>query len=204
MVRPSKYPRSISNTSSNISSVSSVTRTPTSVNPPSYGLILSRGNFSDPSNSGNSGAESSTLTVESVTSPISPMTARYHDSVFVGHRGGPRSSVTAHSPIRNKRLLSASTSNHSPGSSLSSTLVASSAAQHRAVRGSRVPFASSVYSSDTESTLVALQQLQHVPGSHTKTYSSSSSVASKKEEGTVSVGSCLFGFVGLCFYVPSS
>ena len=188
MVRPCKYPRTVSTVSSTIGSVSSAAQTPTSVNPPSFGLVPGRGNFSDPSNSGNSGAESSTLTVESVNTPVSPMMGHYHyhyqDSVFAGPRKGSRSS---HSSGHQNRLLSASTSNHSPGSSLSSTLVASSAAQQQAIRGSRMPIASSVYSSDTESTLVALHQLQHVRGGSAKRYPSSSSVASKKEEGTVSV-----------------
>jgi hypothetical protein len=178
MVRPYRYPRTASTVSSTIGSVSSAAQTPSG-----FGLIPSRGNFSDPSNSGNSGAESSTLTVESVNATFSPTMGHYHyhyqDSVFTGPRKGSRSS---HSSGHQNRLLSASTSNHSPGSSLSSTLVASSAAQQQVVRGSHIPIASSVYSSDTESTLVALHQQQNVRGGSAKRYHSSSSVASKKEE----------------------
>eukprot|EP00118_Oscarella_pearsei_P004370 m.18586 g.18586 ORF g.18586 m.18586 type:complete len:897 (+) comp27688_c0_seq2:58-2748(+) len=181
MLRPSKYHRSISASTTGESAL--LPPTPSSINgsslfPPAGhhgGILTSRGNFSEPSNSGNSGAESSTLTVGSIgSSPTLP------DSVFT--------SPTIGFPYRGSNLRSAafkslSSSNHSPGSSMSSTLVASSSSQQRAMRGGggsggRVP-GSSVYSSDTESTLVASQHHHHLSR---KKRHSSPSVRSMKEE----------------------
>ena len=168
MVRPSKYTRSVSE--------STAPSTPSLYPPSGPGLLSHRGgggggaNFSELSNSGNSGAESSTLTVGSMgSSPVSPIGT---DSVFSSPY---RSTAAARSGIK-----TFSSSSHSPGSSMSSTLVASSSVQQRAMRGyGRVP-GSSVYSSDTESTLVASQQQQHLPY---RKQLSSPSISSPREEG---------------------